>query len=73
MGSLDGADEDIQADKDQVDVRNRDGDLTGNYEPTIEHVIECFEQGEIGLQLLDVLAIQNLVEGLALDLFVFLE
>jgi hypothetical protein len=46
---LDRTNQNIQADEDQIDVGDRDRDLAGDYESTVEHMIECFEKREISL------------------------
>lgn len=46
---FDGADHHVQAHEDQIDIGHRDRDFAGDYKAAIEYVIECFEQGDIGV------------------------
>jgi len=44
---LDGADQNIQADEDQIDVGDGDCDLAGDHQTAVEDVIERLEQRKI--------------------------
>ena len=48
--SLDGAEQDAQAQVDQVDIGDGKGDLAGEHHALVEHAVEQFQQGELLLR-----------------------